>query len=119
MNPSSPPLIVACLQHTYSSVNITAGIVISVGDRRTRKREILEKQLIQSITQEAIERKHFEQRVARRQMEEEERKAREGLRELKQGSAQLPGSGVYTPDAVPESLVADSKEHLDISNTTR
>lgn len=104
------------------SVNITAGIVISVGDRRTRKREILEKRLIQSITLEAIERKHLEQRVAHRQIKEEERKAREGLRKLKEephyhyGNIQTPSEESMT--AYNSQSAFDTPEHKEEKRDT-
>lgn len=37
--------------------NITAGLVITVGNRRTRKTEVLEERLKKAVTEEAVKRK--------------------------------------------------------------
>lgn len=47
------------------TVNITAGILISVGDHRTRKKEVLEKMFRQELTEEAI--KKVERRKSKRE----------------------------------------------------
>lgn len=92
-------------------IDSSAGLVIMVGDRRTRKRDILEKKLIQAITQEAIERKGMERRVAQRHMEQEERKAAEGLRELKTQatSNEVEDSITPTTDEFPSYTPASSE----------
>ena len=47
--------------------NITAGLIIAIGDRLSRKKEVLEKRMHQAITAEAIHRKHLEQKLAIRE----------------------------------------------------
>lgn len=64
------------------SCNVTAGILISIGDRRSRKKEVVEKLVRQEMTQEAMRRvekrkKRDLRRAERHAREEAERKARE------------------------------------------
>jgi hypothetical protein len=50
--------------------NITAGILITLGDRRTRKTEVVKRMFRQELTQEAI--KKMERRRKREELEVEE-----------------------------------------------
>lgn len=48
------------------SSNITAGLIIAIGDRLSRKKDVLEKRMHQALTAEAIHRKHLEQKLTTR-----------------------------------------------------
>jgi len=58
-------------KHTVTAVilscsittNIAAGLVITVGNRRTRKKEVLEELLHQAVTEEAIHRKEKREHI--------------------------------------------------------
>jgi hypothetical protein len=65
-----PPALTATILSCSLSCNITAGILISVGARRTRKVEEVEKRLRQALTEEAMARIKKERR--------EEARARRG-----------------------------------------
>lgn len=62
-----PQALTAVILSCSITVNITAGILISVGDRRTRKKDVIEKMFRQELTEEAI------QKMQRRQEKHEER----------------------------------------------
>jgi Protein of unknown function (DUF2985) len=50
-----PSWITSVILSCSITVNITAGIVISIGDRKTRKKDVVLKMARQALTQEAIE----------------------------------------------------------------
>ncbi|CAG8976820.1 hypothetical protein HYALB_00009084 [Hymenoscyphus albidus] len=54
--------VILCVSIT---VNITAGVLISIGDHRTRKKDVFEKMFRQELTEEAIKKveKHKEKRI--------------------------------------------------------
>lgn len=56
------------------TVNITAGVLITVGDRKTRKKDVIERMFRQELTSEAI-----------KQVEKRKRKERERNAEFEQG----------------------------------
>jgi hypothetical protein len=49
-----PQALTAIILSCSITVNITAGIVISIGDRKTRKKDVVEKQFRQALTEEAL-----------------------------------------------------------------
>lgn len=49
-----PPAITATILSVSIAVNITAGILISIGGRRTRKKEVVERMFRQDLTREAL-----------------------------------------------------------------
>lgn len=51
-----PMALTATLLSFSISANITAGVLISVGDRRTRKKDVIERMFRQELTQEAMKR---------------------------------------------------------------
>ncbi|KAB2569433.1 Integral membrane protein [Lasiodiplodia theobromae] len=62
-----PQALTAVILSCSITVNITAGILISVGDRRTRKKDVIERMFRQELTEEAIH------KMQRRQEKHEER----------------------------------------------
>ncbi|KAM0748244.1 hypothetical protein T439DRAFT_328224 [Meredithblackwellia eburnea MCA 4105] len=56
------------------SCNITAGLVIAVGNRRTRKQEVVRELLHKAVTEEAVKRKQAKEDRRRKELEEEKRK---------------------------------------------
>ncbi|KAJ9150829.1 Integral membrane protein [Pleurostoma richardsiae] len=70
------------------TANLTAGVLISIGDRRTRKKDVVERMLKQELTQQAM---HKVQKHNKKQAERAARQSEdgEGLREKWQRS--LPG----------------------------
>lgn len=69
-----PQALTATILCCSITVNITAGILISVGDRRTRKKEVIEKMFRQELTEEAInkiQRRHQKQEERLRRLEED------------------------------------------------
>lgn len=61
------------------SCNITAGLVIMVGNRRTRKEEVVREQLHRAVTEEAVRRKLAKEEKERSKMEEEASEVRREL----------------------------------------
>ncbi|TGJ86328.1 hypothetical protein E0Z10_g2433 [Xylaria hypoxylon] len=53
-----PPAITATILAVSITVNITAGILISVGGRKTRKKEVVERMFRQDLTREALKEIH-------------------------------------------------------------
>ncbi|KAI1170334.1 hypothetical protein F4777DRAFT_123441 [Nemania sp. FL0916] len=49
-----PPAITATILTVSISVNITAGVLISIGGRRTRKKDVVERMFRQDLTREAL-----------------------------------------------------------------
>ncbi|KAI1291427.1 hypothetical protein F5Y03DRAFT_400712 [Xylaria venustula] len=49
-----PPAITATILSVSITVNITAGILISIGGRKTRKKEVVERMFRQDLTREAL-----------------------------------------------------------------
>ncbi|KAI0965320.1 hypothetical protein F4678DRAFT_453106 [Xylaria arbuscula] len=49
-----PPAITATILSVSITVNITAGILISIGGRRTRKKDVVERMFRQDLTREAL-----------------------------------------------------------------
>ncbi|KAI5921237.1 hypothetical protein F4810DRAFT_678945 [Camillea tinctor] len=50
-----PPAVTATILSCSIAVNITAGILISVGGRRTRKKDVVERMFRQELTREALD----------------------------------------------------------------
>lgn len=72
-----PEWITAVILSISITVNITAGVLISVGDKRTRKKDVLLRMARQGLTEEAM-----------RQVEKEKRKRDEEVAHLKPSIAQ-------------------------------
>ena len=83
-----PSALTATILSCSITCNITAGILISVGDHRTRKKDVLERIARQQLTQEALHRMAEERRAephisrksmeaSRAQMEKEQREEEE------------------------------------------
>lgn len=69
-----PQALTATILSCSITVNITAGILISVGDRRTRKKDVIERMFRQELTEEAInkiQRRHAKQEERLRRLEED------------------------------------------------
>ncbi|KAK8069830.1 hypothetical protein PG994_006446 [Apiospora phragmitis] len=77
-----PGALTATILCCSIAVNITAGVLISVGDRRTRKKDVVERMFRQELTQEAIRR--IEER---REKEERERNKLENIDEESPGKS--------------------------------
>ncbi|KAK7975871.1 hypothetical protein PG989_014334 [Apiospora arundinis] len=77
-----PAALTATILCCSIAVNITAGVLISVGDRRTRKKDVVERMFRQELTQEAIRRIE-----ARKEKEEEERNKLENIEEESPGKS--------------------------------
>jgi hypothetical protein len=71
-----PGALTAVILCCSISCNITAGIIISVGTRRTRKVEEVEKRLRQALTEEAMHRMEKERRDAEKAVRKQERARR-------------------------------------------
>lgn len=68
-----PQALTAVILCCSITVNITAGILISVGDRKSRKKDVIEKMFRQELTEEAmnkIKRRHEKHEERLRQLEE-------------------------------------------------
>lgn len=72
MRPFALTTVILCCSIT---VNITAGILISVGDHKTRKKDIREKMMRQELTAEALKKVQKKRKSERR--EEREKLGRE------------------------------------------
>ncbi|KAK8045395.1 integral membrane protein [Apiospora rasikravindrae] len=103
------------------AVNITAGVLISVGDRRTRKKDVVERMFRQELTQEAIRR--IEER---KEKEEEERNRLENIEEESPGKPK--GASFDLGDRLKQNFIkpkngddghARSSKSLDISRKQR
>ena len=81
-----PRWITTVILSTSITVNITAGVVISIGDRMTRKKEVIERMYRQALTEEGIK------KVRKKQRKERERKRREAIESVKFGSQGDEGS---------------------------
>ena len=68
-----PTTIILCFSIT---ANIVAGILISVGDKRSRKKEVIEQMSRQSLTEEAMKKVNKHKKERRKKAEAERRKAR-------------------------------------------
>jgi hypothetical protein len=68
-----PPALTATILSCSISCNITAGILISIGTRRTRKKEEVEKRLRQALTEEAMARIEKERKEAEKERRKEVR----------------------------------------------
>ncbi|KAF3916301.1 hypothetical protein ABW21_db0203348 [Orbilia brochopaga] len=66
-----PPALTAVILSCSITCNIAAGIVISIGDRRTRKKRIIEQEFRQDLTQEAIGHVEKKKEKAKRKASEE------------------------------------------------
>ena len=87
-----PPWITAVILSISITVNITAGIVISVGDRMTRKKEVVERMFRQALTEEGIKKL----RKKKRREGAEERKGKvEGV-EFKREHLHHPAGGSHS-----------------------
>lgn len=68
-----PSALTATILSLSISCNITAGILISVGDHRTRKKDVFERVERQNLTEEAMGRmakaRHSEEKIARKSLE--------------------------------------------------
>ncbi|EOD49473.1 putative integral membrane protein [Neofusicoccum parvum UCRNP2] len=97
-----PQALTATILSCSITVNITAGILISIGDRRSRKKDVIEKMFRQELTEEAmnkIKRKHEKQEERLRELEEageeedaeeKEKKGRRSLDIFRRGSEDKP-----------------------------
>ncbi|KAI1873611.1 hypothetical protein JX265_005233 [Neoarthrinium moseri] len=81
-----PGALTATILCCSIAVNITAGVLISIGDRRTRKKDVVERRFRQELTQEAMrrvkQRKEKEAEEAERKLhdiDEEDGKGASGL----------------------------------------
>ena len=72
-----PGWITAVILSISITVNITAGIVITIGDKMTRKKDVIERMFRQALTEEGI--KKMRKKKRRRQAEERKEKI-EGIR---------------------------------------
>lgn len=97
-----PQALTATILACSLSCNITAGILISVGDRRTRKKDVLERIERQNLTQEALERmakkRQSEEKIAQKS-EEVSRAVQERDQEVMEIEEQIAGPSlvVHTP----------------------
>ncbi|KAH9905027.1 hypothetical protein F4778DRAFT_54806 [Xylariomycetidae sp. FL2044] len=69
-----PMAVTASILSCSIAVNISAGILISLGDRKTRKKDVVERMFRQELTEEAIEKIKEKEEEERKKQEEEERK---------------------------------------------
>lgn len=101
-----PSALTATILSCSITCNITAGILISVGDHRTRKKDVLERITRQQLTQEALgrmaEERKAEPHISRKSMEAtraaQEREQREQEEEERNRSVAGPsGEGPSTP----------------------
>ena len=111
VRPFALTTVILCCSIT---VNITAGILISVGDHKTRKKDVLERMFRQQLTSEAIRR--LEKR------KEKERRRNEGLDSVNGSEAPTPlksltrndvadtGSELTTP--LPTPMPGSSRNEL-------
>ena len=70
-----PAALTATILSCSITVNITAGVLITVGDRRTRKKDVVERMFRQDLTREAMRRVQKRQRERARK----EEKKKEGV----------------------------------------
>lgn len=84
--PAALTTVILCCSIT---ANATAGLVIWIGDRRTRKQDVIERMSRQELTEEAMEKvkRDNEKEAARR--EEEEREAARKLEDEEEGRKSL------------------------------
>ncbi|KAF2837994.1 hypothetical protein M501DRAFT_905828, partial [Patellaria atrata CBS 101060] len=66
-----PPALTATILCCSISCNISAGIIISVGDKRSRKKEVVERLFRQALTEQAIHKIEKKKGVKAKRMEEE------------------------------------------------
>ena len=92
------------------TANTTAGIVIAIGDRRTRKKDVIERMMRQELTDHAM-RKVQKDREAR---EAEERRARKDVHEAGRFEASSPGL-----HRVSEEIFRDMDMGMDTKDTVR
>ncbi|EJD48784.1 hypothetical protein AURDEDRAFT_60593 [Auricularia subglabra TFB-10046 SS5] len=71
-------ILTAVILSLSISCNITGGILILIGNRRTRKKEVLERRLMEALSEEAIRRKEKAQQkqIMRETVEEKEARLR-------------------------------------------
>lgn len=101
-----PEALTATILACSLTCNITAGILISIGDHRTRKKDVLERIHRQELTHEAISRmaaerqgEQEEERFARKSLEVSRAKAaEERARETELEAQQMPPAIVAAPD---------------------
>lgn len=100
-----PEWITAVILSLSITVNITAGVLISVGDKRTRKKDVLLRMSRQGLTEEAM-----------RKVEKHKRERHEDVSHLKQSLDVAHVSnlqhGVTEPDSAHESGTKEMKEKL-------
>lgn len=77
-----PPALTATILSCSITCNVTAGVLISLGDRRTRKKEVIERMFRQELTEEAMK------KISK---QKEKRKSEGGVRGEKTGAAEGPG----------------------------
>lgn len=90
-----PEALTATILSCSICCNIAAGVVISIGDHRTRKKDVLERIKRQELTQEAISRmaeeRQGEERIARKSLEVRRATAAQGReREWEMEAQQMP-----------------------------
>ncbi|KAK7991685.1 hypothetical protein PG996_013297 [Apiospora saccharicola] len=99
-----PAALTATILCCSIAVNITAGVLISVGDRRTRKKDVVERMFRQELTQEAIRRIE-----SRKEREEEERNRLENIDEESPG-AKSRGTSVDLGDRLKNTLLRKNSD---------
>ena len=95
---SRPQALTATILSCSITCNIAAGIVISIGDKRTRKKDVLERIFRQELTEEAIGRMAKE-----RQSTEIARKSTQATKALEEQEEELSGEQPRLPRDDPES----------------
>jgi hypothetical protein len=80
-----PGALTATILSFSIAVNVTAGILISIGDRRTRKKDVVERMFRQELTQEAM------RRVRRRKEKDAERERLQKIEEEAAANGDGPG----------------------------
>jgi hypothetical protein len=92
--------------------NITGGIVISIGDKRTRKKDVIERMMRQELTSEAIEQirtRRLKEAEERGELDPEYRKRMEEERE-KEENEEIKRSWKSVP-SLPKKLLGKGEDH--------
>jgi hypothetical protein len=108
-----PGALTATILSCSIAVNTTAGILISIGDRRTRKKEVVERMFRQELTEEAMRR----MRHKKEKEEKEAEKAEQRLEKIEEGDESRSRTSFNLPK--PREFLSRIQQSDDSSSKTK
>lgn len=109
-----PEALTATILSCSITCNVAAGVLISIGDKRTRKKEVLEKMFRQALTEEAMNRMEKDREREQRKSYDSQEAAAKGVDSEDSAEATSPEGGEKEAERKPrKSLTAPRKSEGD------